>query len=107
MDSLGLTSGLSLQALSHIKAAYLCFMSYTILKTVSIRKISNHFFKVDGRASRALTFLLLAILILNFILIGVCNPSMLNPGTGMLNMCYQNIGKVSFYFLNWEMHTQS
>jgi hypothetical protein len=89
VDSLGLTSSLSLQALSLIKTAYLYFMSCAILKTVSIRKSSSHFLKVSGRASRALKFLLLATLILSFILIGVCNPSMLNPG--MLKVCYQNI----------------
>jgi hypothetical protein len=68
VDNLGLTGGLSLQALSLIKTAYLYFMSYAILKAVLIRKSSSHSFKVSGRASRALKFLLLAILILNFIL---------------------------------------
>ena len=38
-----------------------------------------------------LKFLLLALLILNFLLIGVCNPSMLNPGPGNIKVCYQNI----------------
>ena len=89
--SLAFTSGLSLQAISHIKTAYLYVLSYAILKTVTYRKMSNRFLKVNGRASMALKFLLLAILILNFLLIGVCNPSMLNPGPGNIKVCYQNI----------------
>ena len=89
--SLVFTSGLSLQALSHIKTAYLYVLSCAILKSITYRKRFNRSFKVKCRASSALKFLLLAILILNFLLIGVCNPSMLNPGPGHIKVCYQNI----------------
>ena len=35
--------------------------------------------------------MLLFILLLNFLLIGVVNPSMLNPGPNSLKICYQNV----------------
>ena len=99
--SSGLTTGLSLQVVPLIKAAYLYIISIAILKAVTVKRIRLKFYsKVNGRASRALRFLLLAILTLNFLLIGVCNPSMLNPGPRNLNVCYQNVeGLISFSHL--------
>ena len=35
--------------------------------------------------------LLLFLLILNFLLIGIVNPGMLNPDPGSLKICYQNV----------------
>ena len=84
------TSGLAIQAVSLIKTAYLYIMSFAILKTISKRR-QLPLSKLKGRTSKIMKFSLLAILTLNFLLISVCNPSMLNPGPGSLNVCYQNI----------------
>ena len=98
--SSGLTTGLSLQVIPLIKAAYLYIISTAILKAITVKNIRRFFSKVKGRSSRAFKFLLLAILILNFLLIGVCNPSMLNPGPGNINVCYQNVqGLIPFSHL--------
>ena len=44
---------------------------------------------------------MLAIMSLNFLLIGICNPSMLNPGPDSLKVCYQNVqGLLPFSQLN-------
>ena len=97
----GFTTGLSLQVIPLIKAAYLYVISIAILKAVTVKSIRLKFYsKLKGRASRALKLLILAILILNFLLIGVCNPSMLNPGSGNINVCYQNVqGLIPFSHL--------
>ena len=91
LQSSVIKSGLSLIALNHIKAAYLYIMSHVILKTVLSSVGTRYPLQTSGKASKALNFLLLATLLLNFLLIAVCNPSMLNPGPGMLKVCYQNI----------------
>ena len=38
-----------------------------------------------------LSQLLLLLLFINFLLIGIVNPGMLNPGPGSLKICYQNV----------------
>ena len=66
-------------------------MSTAILGIVVHRRPTISNFSTLKRTSRVLKFLYLAILTLNFLLIAICNPSMLNPGPGSLNVCYQNI----------------
>ena len=86
----GLTNVLILNAVS-LKTAYLYLMSTAILGIVVHRRPTISNFSTLKRTSRVLKFLYLAILTLNFLLIAICNPSMLNPGPGSLNVCYQNI----------------
>ena len=43
------------------------------------------------RSEKALKFLSASILLLNFLLIGICNPSILNPGPNSLSVDFQNV----------------
>ena len=46
---------------------------------------------IHSRLSKTLSQLILFILILNFLLIAIVNPSLLNPGPNNLKICYQNV----------------
>ena len=80
-------------------------MTTAILRAVAYKRPYTAFlFKMKSRTSRVLKFLLLSILTLNFLLIAICNPSMLNPGPRSLSVCYQNIqGLIPFSQLG-EVH---
>ena len=43
------------------------------------------------RSERALKFLIASLLFLKFLLIGICNPSILNPGPNSLSVSFQNV----------------
>ncbi len=43
------------------------------------------------RLSRVCSLLTLGLLLLNFLLIGICNPSLLNPGPQSIKVSYQNV----------------
>ena len=91
--------GLSFLCMSQIKVAYFYLMSYVFLrlgnKTFTACKKSLEFnfclYKRPKRLSRVLSDLTLGLLILNFLLIGICNPSMLNPGPQSIKVSYQNV----------------
>ncbi len=91
--SLYLKYKLSHIAMAHIKIGYFCLLSAGIFKSFIIkfryRKQSKLIF--SSRLHRILHFLLLFILVLNFLLIAIVNPSLLNPGPKSLNVCYQNV----------------
>ena len=85
---------LSLICLTHIKIGYFCLLSSIILKSYSLSKAkSKPMIPTIGtsRLCRILSQILLYLLLLNFLLIGIVNPSMLNPGPKSLKICYQNV----------------
>ena len=92
LASFGFTGGLSLLSSTNIKIAYFYLISYAFLNCVLGHK--GKFVKWLSRKtmiSKILTVLMLAILFLNFLLIGICNPSLLNPGPNSLKVSYQNV----------------
>ena len=79
---------LSLICLTHIKIGYFCLLSSIILKSYSLSKAkSKPMIPRIGtsRLCRILSQILLFLLLLNFLLIGIVNPSMLNPGQGPIH----------------------
>ena len=91
--------GLSFLCTSQIKVAYFYLISYAIIRMVnkkfgSANKLSKFKFclvKSPSRLSRICASLILGLLILNFLLIGICNPSLLNPGPQSIKVSYQNV----------------
>ena len=54
-----------------------------------------------SRATRLITNLILGLFVLNFLLIGIVNPSLLNPRSSNLKIYYQNVqGLIPFYELD-------
>ena len=85
---------LSLICLTHIKIGYFCLLSSIILKSFSLSKAKSKLIIPRIGASRLchiLSQILLFLLLLNFLLIGIVNPSLLNPGPNSLKICYQNV----------------
>ena len=85
---------LSLACLMHIKIGYYCLLSSIVIKSVTLGHATRRYFfpKLgSSKLSRILSQMLLFILLLNFHLIGIVNPSMLNPGPNSLKICYQNV----------------
>ena len=85
---------LSLICLTHIKIGYFCLLSSIILKSYSLSKAKSKpmILRIGtSRLCRILSQILLFLLLLNFLLIGIVNPSMLNPGPNSLKICYQNV----------------
>ena len=85
---LGSNFTLSLLSTCYIKIAYFCLASYVVVKHQN--KLC-WFFKSRRRSERALKFLIASLLFLNFLLIGICNPSILNPGPNSLSVSFQNV----------------
>ena len=80
--------------LTHIKIGYFCLLSSIILKNIILGHATRkyHILKLgSSKLARILSQLLLFLLIINFFLIGIVNPGMLNPGPGSLKICYQNV----------------
>jgi endonuclease/exonuclease/phosphatase family metal-dependent hydrolase len=89
----------------HAKIAYLIFVKYVIIRfivrrpfTATSRKYfspASLFFVHTSRFKQFLSTALLAILLLNFLLIAIVNPSLLNPGpvnnNNQLQVFYQNV----------------
>ena len=80
-------------SVTHIKVAYFYFIFYAIPRAFFR---SRHGFSICypincSRATRIITNLILSILVLNFLLIGIVNPSLLNPGPNELKVYYQNV----------------
>ena len=86
---------ISYTTLSHIKSGYFCLISYLILKYWSCNANSEnsklYCLKFSSRMHRVLSYLILYLLLLNFLLIGIINPNLLNPGPKSLKICYQNV----------------
>ncbi len=85
---------LSLLCMSHIKLAYFYLISHVIIRTsICNKKILNIYYskKHCKRSTHVIQFMILAILLPNFLLIGICNPSLLNPGPRCLRVSYQNV----------------
>ena len=84
--------------ISHIsiaqsKVAYLYFMFHAIPRAClkSRHSFSILYSRKCSRATRIIINLILGILVLNFLLIGIVNPSLLNPGPDELEVYYQNV----------------
>ena len=92
--------GMSFLNMIYIKIAYFSLLSHIILR----QKFGVRFFsamKHSKRHARVLRFLIDTLLFLNFLLIGICNPSLLNPGPSCLTVSYQNVqGLVPFSYLS-------
>ena len=85
---------LSLVCLMHIKIGYFCLLSSIIIKSVTLGHAARRYSipKLgSSKLARILSQMLLFILLINFLLIGIVNPSMLNPGPSSLKICYQNV----------------
>ena len=85
----------SLFFVTHIKIGYFCIISSIVLKYACLGKpcstrLRKHYIG-SSRFHRVLIQLLLCVLLLNFLLIGIINPSLLNPGPKTLKICYQNV----------------
>ena len=85
---------LSLVCLMHIKIGYFCLISSIIIKSVTLGHAARRYSipKLgSSKLARIMSQMLLFILLINFLLIGIVNPSMLNPGPSSLKICYQNV----------------
>ena len=101
----GVPGDLSLLCCSLIQVAYFQLISFVLLKAISVNKIlrrwTNLLKRSGDRFGNTVAKIILAIMSLNFLLIGICNPSMLNPGPDSLKVCYQNVqGLIPFSQLN-------
>ena len=87
-----LSQKISDMTLLHIKIGYLVLISKQILKFtfISCKKSYLHIFKIRSRLSRIISYMLLYLFLLNFLLIAIVNPSLLNPGPNSLRVCFQN-----------------
>ena len=106
---------LPLLTIIHVKIMYFCRLSYVFKKFVSglhrkycmIYRLqyltpANIFFgNSTSRARQLISVSIIYVMSLNFILIGIVNPSMLNPGPQNLTVYYQNIqGLIPFSHLS-------
>ena len=86
---------LSFIAVSQIKIAFFYLMFFVLLRTTCSRKrwAKNVIFSFVkcSRLVRILSNLILWLIALNFLLIGIVNPSMLNPGPSSFKVYYQNV----------------
>ena len=82
--------GLSFLGMYFVKIAYFCLISHVLVnkKHILVSRLFNHPKKRFARYLRAIIF---SIMLINYILIGICNPSMLNSGPKNLNISYQNV----------------
>ena len=71
-----------------INLAYFCLVSNVLVRHRSSVKM---LYNSKKRSEKALKFLSASILFLNFLLIGICNPSILNPGPNSLSVDFQNV----------------
>lgn len=73
---------------SYVKIAY-----FSLISTVILRYRGSFFLvkKPVKRSARVLQYLISSILLINFLLIGIVNPSMLNPGPESISVSYQNV----------------
>ena len=108
-------SGKSFSLVSHINCAYLYVFGFAIKKFImsQYHRLSRRyrvdrltaanvvFGAVTSTSRQVLSMSILLLLTLNFLLIAMSNPSMLNPGPSCLSVYYQNVqGLVPFSQLN-------
>ena len=77
---------LSFSLAGQINLAYLYLISYILLRLICLRKYPIPLItqrKSRSRFTRLMLYLLLYLLLLNFLLIGISNPSILNPGPNL------------------------
>ena len=94
---------MSFFTVAHIKVAYFYLIFYAIPRTIFRCKnpFSIFYAKNGTRVNRLIINLVLGLLLLNFLLIGIVNPSLLNPGPSNLQIYYQNVqGLIPFYELD-------
>ena len=96
-----LNSSISHFSLAHIKLAYFYLLSYVLGRTINGKCDKFWTFKKSSRLLRLISNLILALVILNFLLIGICNPSLLNPGPNKLKVYFHNVqGLIPFSYLS-------
>ena len=79
---------LSFVCLSHIKVGYFCLISSLILRYSCASGSISKFYRIGRcRISKTLSQLILYLLLLNFLLIGIVNPRLLNPRPDTLKIC--------------------
>ena len=89
--------------LTHIKVAYFFLMFYAIPRAIFRYKspFCMLYAKNCSRLTRLITNLVIGLFIFNFLLIGIVNPSLLNPGPNNLKVYFQNVqGLIPFYELD-------
>ena len=94
--------GQSILTQKSIGIAYYCLSANIILKR---RSLVTKYLKIRPRKRllKILKYLIAALFILKFLLIGICNTSLLNPGPNSLNVCYQNVqGLIPFSQLSCQ-----
>ena len=72
----------------YIRVSYFCLASNVLLRHSCSLKL---LFSSRKRSEKFLKFLIASLSLLNFLLIGFCNPSMLNPGPNSLSVSFQNV----------------
>ena len=94
---------MSFPTMAYIKVAYFYLIFYATPKAMyrCRNPLSMFYAKNCSRATRLVTNLILGLFVLNFLLIGIVNPSLLNPGPSNLKIYYQNVqGLIPFYELD-------
>ena len=76
-------------ACSHIKLLSIVITSFFFRRGALSGKLLN--FKFSSRVTRLASVSILWIFTVNFMLIAIVNPSLLNPGPQMLSVLYQNV----------------
>ena len=84
---------LSFPAVAHINVAYFYLFFYTLLRFMCSKNcpLKCRSIQKPSRLTRLISNLILALLTLNFLLIGMCNPSMLNQGPNKLKVLHHNV----------------
>ena len=96
-----LNSSISHITIAHIKLAYFYLISYILGRTINGKCVRSWAPKKTSRLLHLITNLILALVILNFLLIGICNPSLLNPGPNKLKVYFHNVqGLIPFSHLS-------
>ena len=102
--------GLSFLSIAYIKIAYIALILKILCKFFNgyrpkvIKICSGQASNKSSRLKTLLLRVLLAVFMINFLLIAIVNPSLLNPGPVTFSICYQNVrGLIPFSELS-EAH---
>ncbi len=94
---------LSLLSTIHIKVAYLVLIMRPILRFLQegpSRSMRRFMGKNSSKCKAIILRLVLAVAVINFLLIAIVNPSLLNPGPDHIKVSYQNVrGLIPFSHL--------
>ena len=94
---------LSFLTVANIKVAYFYLIFYALPRVFyKYKNLTSIFYPRNcSRSTRLIINLMLGLLLLNFLLVGIVNPSLLNPGPMNLKVYYQNVqGLIPFYELD-------